>query len=183
MNRLHRSKRNKVLLGVCGGLAEYFNIDATLVRIICILIAFSGVGIFFYILAALIMPEDKGYSGSEQWNSGFGSSTGSYTGTGSDSHGGASQNTGAGQDAGAGSGAGTGSGFGTDFESEFNNSDWDQPAKYHTEKNKFVLGVILVGLGVLFLGKQIMPGLFDLKYMIPLLLIVIGGVIVFKGRN
>jgi hypothetical protein len=40
-----------------------------------------------------------------------------------------------------------------------------------------------VGLGVLFLGKQIMPGLFDLKYMIPLLLIVIGGVIVFKGRN
>jgi hypothetical protein len=46
-----------------------------------------------------------------------------------------------------------------------------------------VLGAILVGLGVLFLGKQIWPALFELKFMIPVLLILVGGAIVFKGRN
>ncbi len=184
MNRLHRSKRNKVILGVCGGLAEYFNIDPTLVRIISILISFSGVGIFLYIAAALIMPEDRGdYKENDQWRSGYGTGTDSYSNTGSGSYTGAGNHTGT--DTGAGAGPKADPGFDTSFESEFSNSadEWGRPAKYHQEKNKLVLGAILVGLGILFLGKQIMPGLFDLKFMIPLLLIAIGGIIVFKGRN
>lgn len=185
MNRLHRSKRNKVILGVCGGLAEYFNIDPTLIRIITVLIAFSGVSIFLYIVAALIMPEDKGYTGSDQWGSGYGTGTGSYSGTGSGPYTGAGNNAGTGTDTGTSNGPKADPGFDTSFESEFSNSaeEWGRPAKYHPEKNKFLLGAILVGLGILFLGKQIMPGLFELKFMIPLLLIVVGGIIVFKGRT
>ena len=61
-------------------------------------------------------------------------------------------------------------------------NEWSQPVKYNTEKNRFVMGVILVGLGFLFLLKQFMPH-FDLKYLVPLLLIGIGGFIIFKGRR
>lgn len=164
MERLHRSKRNKVILGVCGGLAEYFRVDPTLVRIICILIAIPGPGFLMYLVAALVMPEDKGFStDDDQWRSG----TGTYAGT----------NTGTNTDAGTDTGAGFNSGSNNDAD------NWDRPAKYNSDKNRLVLGAILVGMGVLFLGKQLMPVLFNLKYMVPLLLIGIGGFIVFKGRN
>ena len=42
MQRLHRSKRNKVLLGVCGGLAEYLQIDVVIIRIVAVLALFMG---------------------------------------------------------------------------------------------------------------------------------------------
>jgi phage shock protein PspC (stress-responsive transcriptional regulator) len=169
MDRLHRSKTNKVILGVCGGLAEYLRFDPTLVRILCILIAIPGPGLIIYLVAALIMPEDQGFTSSEDtWRGSSGANNSTYAGSGT-----------------GGTGTRSDSDTGSDFESEFKSDadDWERPAKYNSDKNKIVLGAILVGLGVLFLGKQIMPALFDLKYMIPLLLIGIGGIIVFKGRK
>lgn len=56
MKKLYRSSRNKMICGVCGGIAEYINIDPTIVRLLWVLIAFSGVGILAYIIAAIIMP-------------------------------------------------------------------------------------------------------------------------------
>ena len=164
MERLHRSKRNKVILGVCGGLAEYFRIDPTLVRILCILIAIPGPGILMYLVAALIMPEDRDFTArEEQWKSSTGTYTGDYSGKTADT------------------GIEADTGYDTGFNSDAD--EWDRPSKYHSEKNRLVFGAILVGLGILFLGKQIMPALFDLKYLVPLLLIGIGGIIVFKGRK
>ena len=55
--KLYRSKSNRMLVGVCGGVAEYFNIDPTVVRVIWALIGFSGTGIIAYLVAALIIPE------------------------------------------------------------------------------------------------------------------------------
>ena len=56
--KLYRSDENKMLAGVCGGIAEYFNIDSTLVRlawvVFCLL---GGSGLLAYIIAALIMPD------------------------------------------------------------------------------------------------------------------------------
>lgn len=53
-----RKTNNKLIFGVCGGIAEYFNIDATIVRLIAVLIAaFCGAGFFVYIVMAIIMPE------------------------------------------------------------------------------------------------------------------------------
>jgi phage shock protein C len=55
--RLYRSQTNKVIAGVCGGLSEYLNVDATVVRLVWILITlFGGAGIFAYIAAWLIIP-------------------------------------------------------------------------------------------------------------------------------
>ncbi len=56
--RLYRSSKDRVLLGVCGGLGEYFNVDPVLIRVIwAISILAFGTGILIYIIAAILMPE------------------------------------------------------------------------------------------------------------------------------
>ena len=56
--RLYKSSTNRVLCGVCGGIGEYLNIDPTVIRLLClILICGWGSGILFYIVAAVIIPE------------------------------------------------------------------------------------------------------------------------------
>ena len=56
--KLYRSDTDKKLAGVCGGLAEYFNIDATLVRLGWVVFSLmGGSGLLAYIIAALIMPQ------------------------------------------------------------------------------------------------------------------------------
>ena len=57
MKRLYRSESNRMLAGVCGGLGEFFGIDATLVRILFVVLAFaSGFGIVAYVVMWLIVP-------------------------------------------------------------------------------------------------------------------------------
>lgn len=57
MKKLRKSQMDKKLAGVCGGLAEYLNIDSTIVRILWILFACAGgSGILAYIIAAIVMP-------------------------------------------------------------------------------------------------------------------------------
>ena len=59
--RLHKSRYNEVLCGVCSGVAEYFDIDPTLVRLAWILFTFAGgSGLLAYIVCAIIMPEQSG---------------------------------------------------------------------------------------------------------------------------
>ena len=56
--RLYKSNENKMISGVCGGIAEYFNIDPTLVRLGWVLFsALGGSGIIAYIIAAIIIPK------------------------------------------------------------------------------------------------------------------------------
>lgn len=55
--KLYRSTTKKTIAGVCAGLAEYLNIDPTIVRVIWALVALSGGGIIAYIACALIIPE------------------------------------------------------------------------------------------------------------------------------
>jgi len=58
--KLFRSKKNRVIAGVCGGMGEYFNIDPTLIRLVWILFAFAvGSGILAYIIAWIIIPEKR----------------------------------------------------------------------------------------------------------------------------
>ena len=57
--RLYRSRRQRMICGVCGGVAEYFNIDPTLVRLAWIIFTcFGGAGIWAYIIAAIVIPKD-----------------------------------------------------------------------------------------------------------------------------
>ena len=56
----------KMLCGVCGGLAEFFNIDATIVRLIfALLVILHGAGFLLYIIACIVMPRSSDYSDSE----------------------------------------------------------------------------------------------------------------------
>ena len=55
--KLYRNPQNKIIAGVCSGLAEYINIDPTIVRVIWALVALSGAGIIAYLICALIIPE------------------------------------------------------------------------------------------------------------------------------
>lgn len=57
--RLYKSNQNKMLDGVCGGIAEYFDIDPTLVRLGWVLFcAMGGSGFLAYIVAAIIIPRN-----------------------------------------------------------------------------------------------------------------------------
>ena len=57
--KLYKSNQNKMLDGVCGGIAEYFGIDPTVVRLIWALFSLmGGCGILAYITAAIIIPRN-----------------------------------------------------------------------------------------------------------------------------
>lgn len=57
--RLTRSRTNRKIAGVCGGIAEYFRIDPTLVRLLAVLLVlFAGGGLIAYLVAWLVMPEE-----------------------------------------------------------------------------------------------------------------------------
>ncbi len=59
MKKLYRIQEGRKLAGVCGGVAEYLNIDPTVVRVIWALCClWGGMGIVAYILCAVIMPEE-----------------------------------------------------------------------------------------------------------------------------
>ena len=56
--KMYKSSTDKKLAGVCGGIAEYFNIDSTLVRLGWVVFSLlGGSGLLAYIIAAIIMPD------------------------------------------------------------------------------------------------------------------------------
>lgn len=58
--RLYRSRDQKIIAGVCGGIGEYFELDPVLVRIIAVLFCLaSGFGIIAYIIAWIVMPKGE----------------------------------------------------------------------------------------------------------------------------
>ena len=60
--RLYKSNENKMIDGVCGGIAEYFDIDPTLVRLGWVLFcALGGSGRLAYIIAAIVIPRNPQY--------------------------------------------------------------------------------------------------------------------------
>ena len=72
MKHLYRSNSDSILAGVCGGMAEYFRIDVTLIRLAFVAMGFMGVGILFYFLAAIVLPkepinpEDRAYNAQQK---------------------------------------------------------------------------------------------------------------------
>lgn len=57
--KLYRSRTDKKLCGVCGGLASFLGLDSTIVRLILVLaVVFAGFGILAYIICALVIPEE-----------------------------------------------------------------------------------------------------------------------------
>lgn len=67
--KLYKSSTDKVIDGVCGGIADYFDIDSSIVRLVWAITVFiGGTGVFLYIIAAIIFPRDvevNGYTNHE----------------------------------------------------------------------------------------------------------------------
>jgi phage shock protein PspC (stress-responsive transcriptional regulator) len=65
MKKLYRSRRDKKLFGLCGGIAEMLNVDSTLLRILAVVIAVftSGAAIPVYVLASLVVPKEPNIYG------------------------------------------------------------------------------------------------------------------------
>jgi len=56
--QLYRSKKNKIIAGVCGGIAEYLDVDPTIIRLLWALgTLLWGAGLFAYLIAWIIIPE------------------------------------------------------------------------------------------------------------------------------
>jgi phage shock protein PspC (stress-responsive transcriptional regulator) len=60
--KLYKSTQDKKLCGVCGGIAEYFDVDSTVIRLAWVVFTLlGGSGLLAYIIAAIIMKDDPGY--------------------------------------------------------------------------------------------------------------------------
>jgi phage shock protein C len=58
--KLFRSQTQRMLAGVCGGLAEYFNIDATVMRVLFLILAvFGGSGLVLYLVMWIVVPDAR----------------------------------------------------------------------------------------------------------------------------
>ena len=58
--KLYRSEYNRIVAGVCAGLAEYLDVDPTIIRLIWVLFTlFVGSGVLVYILAVIIIPNEN----------------------------------------------------------------------------------------------------------------------------
>lgn len=73
--KLIKSKNDRMLAGVCGGIAEYFDVDPTLIRVAFVILALAnGLGILLYIILAIVMPEpedkDKNRETTEKYTTG-----------------------------------------------------------------------------------------------------------------
>lgn len=160
-DRLYRSGHNKILGGVCGGLAEYFNIDVTLVRLIALVALFAGgVGFLAYLAGWIIMPMDPDY------RTGYHKAHGVY------------------ETRGAGS-------AGTNFSEEIRANVHEIQSDIQDAANNLrkevgdgrstkLAGIILIALGLLFLLDRWFPLWFSFSKMWPLILVGIGLVVIFR---
>ncbi|MBT6964351.1 MAG: PspC domain-containing protein [Lentimicrobiaceae bacterium] len=133
--KLYRVKDKEVFGGVCAGLAEYFNIDVVLVRVIFVLLAlFGGGGVLIYIILWIAVP-NKPYQHPNIKNE-------------------------------------------TDSDPSVVNTEEVQ--KKETESNSnggLIAGVILILLGVIFLGQRIFP-IYNIGDLWPLILVVVGVILI-----
>lgn len=161
-NRLYRSSKEKMIGGVCGGIAEYFDVDVTLVRLIAIITLFmGGAGILLYLAALLIIPSDQrehplSYGGQgDHVQDIMNEVVQNVKDTARDF----------GVDSFTGSSSYTSSTYGSDHR--------------HAQRGR-TAGLILIILGVLFLVNQWFPIWHLISKMWPLVLIVIGAALIWK---
>ena len=59
--KLYRSKKDRVFAGVCGGIGEYLGVDPTVIRLLAVILGFTGSGVLASIVAAILIPENPVY--------------------------------------------------------------------------------------------------------------------------
>ncbi|HCL89754.1 MAG TPA: stress-responsive transcriptional regulator [Candidatus Atribacteria bacterium] len=153
-NKLYRSKKDCVIGGVCGGIAEYFDVDPTLVRLLAILIFFfGGSGIIAYIIGWIIIPRNP--NGNTEDNSENKGEIEGKSKKGADK---------------------------ADKKAEENLSE--ERSKGNSERNKnIILGIILIIAGLIFMGSTLFPWITWIAWgtFWPVIIIVVGLVIIIRA--
>ncbi len=156
--RLYRSRSDRMLWGVCGGLAKYFDMDPTIVRVLAVLLIFAnGLGILAYIIMAIVVPLE-----------------GSKVATAKETM---KENV---EDM-----KETASELGREVRSTFVEEEVKSEAVdkvHHRRRN--ILGIIIIVLGILFLlGSFDFFWWFSWGNLWPLILVVVGLLIIFSTRR
>ncbi len=173
MRRLFRSKKERVLGGVAGGLAEYFEVDVVLVRLLWVLAAFvGGGGILAYIVAWIIIPEEetipkkaRPVPGEKKEVDGKQETVNSETGESQATQGEEGTEDDNVQDA-----------------VKYAEQDTGQAVQEHKARRQRNAGLLLIGLGLIFLSRQVLPAYF-FQFSWPLLLILLGLFFLMRDRR
>ena len=153
-DRLYRSRDDRMLFGVAGGMAEWMDLDPAIVRLVwALLILAGGIGLLLYIVAAIVIPEAP-------WT--MGPAPGSAADTGA---------------AGAETAGATAVTAGSTEQARWEARQARRAARRGSGNAGMVFGLILVALGAWFLLDRYIPSL-DLSWFMPGALIVVGLVLV-----
>lgn len=163
-NRLFRSRKERVISGVCGGLAEYFDIDPIIIRILFVILGLAtGIGILVYIVMWIAVPEESmehyyaRFAQNPNQNPFRNSSSNSETGNeNADS---------------------TPKSDTPNFSPEMMNEIYAPKKKGNAS---VIFGTILILLGVLFLFWIYIPS-FDFSLIFPITIVVIGAILIFNS--
>lgn len=159
--RLHRTVNGRVIGGVAGGLADFFSMDPTIVRLIFVLLAvFGGGGVLLYIILWIVLPERNSFNTYNAYSTQPPAPSSTNETSGSDS------------------------GVGDTFEG-FGNTNQDFSVKPETvAKRKFegslIGGIVLILIGSFFLAERFIPQISFGDFW-PLLLVVVGLVLIFNS--
>lgn len=170
-NKLYRSTSDAMLGGVAGGLAKYFGVDSTLVRLILLLFIFAGgIGFFVYIAAWIFIPPESG--------------TGNAEGTRAEEVreriiNGARRLE---QEVKEVINGGNASAEKTEVGSinPETKENWQDERQKRQRQSSYTAGLLLITIGIILLGDNIFPWL-RFEQLWPLILIVLGACVFFKG--
>lgn len=162
--RLYRSNNQKVIGGVCGGIAEYFDIDPVLIRALFLILIFgAGASLLIYIIGWIIIPQSP-YITTAEYNAGYKQATSSEFGNenvGSDNFDDGNVN----------------------YESNYKEGSENKENKSHDSGNmKRYFAFTLIVIGILILFEEYMPE-FSFEWVFPALLIGTGALILIKSRG
>ncbi|MGM0445046.1 MAG: PspC domain-containing protein [Bacillota bacterium] len=148
--KLYRSRKDQIIGGVCGGIAEYFGIDTTLVRLAFVLFALiEGAGVIAYIIAWIIIPERP--VGNDRRNE---EDIYDVDYKQEDEEG--------------------------EYKAEQETPETEKKSKEHSkEQRKRILGLILVALGIFFILDNWIPGFYWRRFW-PVILIILGVVLIYR---
>ncbi len=161
--RLYRSRNERVLWGVCGGLADYFGMDPVLVRIIFVLLIFAnGLGILAYIIMAVLVPVEGSTAGAPRET--------------------IRENVQEIRQSAEELGKEIRSGLGKERKSGEETAEVRPVTPVHRSRN--ILGVVLIVVGIfLLMGTLNLFAWFRWAFLWPVILIVVGLMVIFGARR
>lgn len=163
--KLYRSVEDRAVLGICGGIGEYLDIDPIIIRLIVVILTLLGFsGLLFYIVAIFVIPESPEYRAMKDGNYQQTQASYEYTYSGAEDS--------------AQTGEGTAPHY--DYEVKPDGSVKKAP-KRSGGNGALILGLALIALGAFIIVEMFLPWV-DTRLVLAIALIVIGLAVILKRK-